>query len=391
MNSFRDIPTETMKWLRPHSCFDYPRRLFRGCPLDALLNNFVFACNRYRTVCDVVRRLGMCAQLYRESGEGVSHRACLTSLLYRAVRELDRLATEPAVLHVIDRRVKFVELFALALGHTLGLKVPTKVSSRGWVLVNAHKLSQVLGVPADVVLKIVALADFDYTPAYGLPDDFKNVYSIAHSPGHRHWRAYRIVGCADFLMLRVPAFVPPGCPAVAKDMDTSALAREVTRLHDLRDAVASLSVCLLQLRLLTDEEADGEIGDYYKHLPAIVHGLILREPYVRRELFIYLGVSVRRTHRRGVFTTYVQHMQFSRVVFNRRGGVRYADGCALLRAYDDYLGYGEEMPLTDIPPYLRTRCAPDDEDCWWTHPSCRSGIKMSCFSVEGYSLSFDGK
>jgi hypothetical protein len=140
MDSFRDIPTEIMNFLKPYSCFDDPRRRFCGCSFDILLNNFVFACNRYRKMCDLVRRLAMCVQLYKESGEGTSHRACLTTLLSLLVPELERLATEPAMLHMIDSLVRFVELVVLAFGHVIGLQIPKKVSSRGWVLVNLFKL-----------------------------------------------------------------------------------------------------------------------------------------------------------------------------------------------------------------------------------------------------------
>jgi hypothetical protein len=42
----------------------------------------------------------------------------------------------------------------------------------------------------------------------------------------------------------------------------------------------------------------------------MIHGLALREPYVRRELFLYLGIWVQSTCKRDVFITSVHHMQF---------------------------------------------------------------------------------
>jgi hypothetical protein len=326
-----------------------------------------------------------------ESGESIKYKQCFTSLLYRIVREMDRLATEPDMLCVIDRKIKFVELFALALGHAVGLKIPVKVNSRGWILVNLDTLSQLLGVSSEILLKLIVLADFKYTAAYELPDDFKNVYSIAHSPGRTHWRAYRIAECVDFLLLRIPTFTFSGQPVVIKDTDRNRLNKEVARLHDMRDAIGNLSVCLLLMRQFTDEDADEEIGDYYKYLPNIIHGLALRETYIRRELFIYLGMFVQSTYKKNEYTFFIQHIQFSKVVFCERKIVRYADMCALLRVFDDYFGYNEGIPLENIPSYLKIGNQSDDESCWWMHSPSTSKTRTSYFSIEGYlpSLNYE--
>jgi hypothetical protein len=374
MSLFREIPDEIYRHLERYTYPGFPRRFFRGCPLDAFLNDFNFVCDRCKVLYDDMLLLSMCAQACRNNTVNISYKQHFLTLMCCIATELCRITTETTTLCMGDREITFTDLFSLAIGHVLGVRIPTKVRIRGWILINVHRLADVLGVDAALVSRILTIADFVYVPAVNLPDELKNIYPIAHTPQPRHWRAYRLVGCNDF-MHRIPFAVLPSMSDYAVKVtgrDVSGFIKKVTRLQDLRDMVARLSVVLTHLRQLTDEECDDDMT-YHEHIPSLVYMLSQCVPYVKRAFFAFLGIFVRDTCRKDVFMIFIHHAQLTRVVFNNRECVFYPDMCAVVRAFDDYLGYSEELPVARFSRDMKDVQSIDHsdeqmgDDCWWKH------------------------
>jgi hypothetical protein len=84
----------------------------------------------------------------------------------------------------------------------------------------------------------------------------------------------------------------------------------------------------------------------------------------------------------------MHHTQFARVVFNDRAGVPFPDVCAIVRAFDNHLGYSEEMPVARVSMDMKTVYSVEhlnkkmEDDCWWRH-SC-TVQRTSCVSVHNY-------
>lgn len=362
------------------------RAVSRECPLAALWNNLNRITRSYGRIHTCLVNLRTCACAFATKTTSLDVNAYCAACIATIAHEILLIRKDALRFHFSGgKQMDILELLGI---HTqaFGIVVFECAEMAEFILVHMKQLAAIIGTPPLILGRLLDSADWQHYTPLSLKQAQKVACGAEFSKLTKYSRFIRRDGHDNYVFYVNTTRGVDVDTLVDKTESVHNIGPDVTRVLLLRNQIARLSLSLHSFR--TNFRNDEPVGTFYQHLFPTLHALATHARPVAAGLFLWLGIHVRETMKRNVYTVYAHDGRFPKTVFgvDGRAAPSFSMKCEAMEALGDIYGYRKLHPIGHGDETMHRTVFNDEalpscfgnskDECWWLYERLPKDLRV---------------